>query len=78
MIGSAAVNNPTLIKTATDRFGSQCIVISVDAKRNSLGFEVYTHGGTNPTGINAIDFAKQMALLGAGELLVNSLNKDGT
>jgi cyclase len=77
-ICSAAVNNPDLVKKASKRFGSQCIVISVDAKKKGDSWEIYINGGRKPTGVDAIAFSKQMQDLGAGELLVNSLDKDGT
>ncbi|MFH1565113.1 MAG: imidazole glycerol phosphate synthase subunit HisF [bacterium] len=76
-IGSAAINNPDLVKKAAEWFGSQCIVISVDAKRTADSWEIYINGGRKPTGADAIAFSKQMESLGAGELLVNSLDRDG-
>jgi len=77
-IGSIAVKNPSFVKEASEYFGSQCIVISVDAKKKGISWEIYINGGRNATGIDAILFAKEMEKLGAGELLVNSLNRDGT
>ena len=77
-IGSAAVKNPKLVKEAAEYFGSQCIVISVDAKRKEQGWKIYIKGGTEETDVDAIEFSKQMEKLGAGELLVNSLDRDGT
>jgi len=77
-INTAAVNDPTLIKNASKRFGSQCIVIAIDAKRKSKGWEVYTHGGRIPTGIDAIEWAKKMEEMGAGEILLTSMDRDGT
>lgn len=77
-IGSAAVQNPDLIRKAAQYFGSQCIVISVDAKRKGKSWDTHIKGGTEATAIDAIEFAKQMERLGAGELLVNSLDRDGT
>jgi len=86
-INSAAVNNPDFVKEAADKFGDQCIVVSIDAKRrrtqtvggdNNSAWEIYTHGGRNPTGIDAVEFAIQMVERGAGELLVTSMDKDGT
>mgnify|MGYP001604998517 CR=1 FL=1 len=77
-IGSAAVKNPQLVKEAAEYFGSQCIVISVDAKRKEQGWKIYIKGGTEETDVDAIEFSKQMEKLGAGELLVNSLDRDGT
>ena len=77
-IGSAAVTNPDFVKQAVDEFGSQCIVISVDPKKRPDGtWEIYIKGGREPTGVDAIEFSKQMEELGAGELLVNSLDRDG-
>ncbi len=77
-IGSAAVTNPELIKQAALQFGSQCIAISVDPKQTQAGWEIYIKGGREATGIDAIEFCKQMQDYGAGELLVNSLDRDGT
>jgi len=76
-IGSAAVLNPELVRQAADYFGSQCIVISADAWRCDRGWEIYIKGGTEATGLDAIKFCQQMAKLGAGEILVNSLDRDG-
>lgn len=77
-IGSAAVKNPSFVKEAAETFGSQCIVVSVDPKWNGTIWEIYIKGGREATGIDAIEYAKQMESLGAGELLVNSLDRDGT
>ena len=77
-VGSAAVTNPNLIIDASKEFGAQCIVISVDPKWNGTFWEIYIKGGKEATGINAIDFAVDMELCGAGELLVNSIDRDGT
>ncbi|MFC1810748.1 imidazole glycerol phosphate synthase subunit HisF [Patescibacteria group bacterium] len=77
-IGSYATENLDFIKKAAKQFGSQCIVISVDPKWNGSKWEIYIRGGRTPTGIDAIEFSKQMEELGAGELLVNSLDRDGT
>jgi len=82
-INTAAINNPDLISNASQAVGNQCIVVAIDAKRvinksNKLEWEIYTHGGRNPTGINAIDWAVNMENRGAGELLVTSMDKDGT
>jgi len=78
-IGSAAITNPDLINEASQAFGSQCIVISVDPKKNSVGmWEIFIRGGRDATGVDAIQFCKDMERRGAGELLVNSLDKDGT
>lgn len=80
-IGSSAVSNPLLIKEASERFGSQAIILSIDAKKNkncSSGYEIYINGGREKTGIDALKFAKEMVNLGAGEILLNSIDKDGT
>ena len=104
-INTAAVNNPEFVRTAAERFGSQCIVVAIDAKRvdstrkspdsnlswcqlhpelfltaneSGLSFEVYTHGGRNPTSINALHWAKLMETYGAGEILLTSMDCDGT
>ncbi|MGD9128999.1 MAG: imidazole glycerol phosphate synthase subunit HisF [Candidatus Woesebacteria bacterium] len=77
-IGSAAVTNPDLVKKAAQRFGSQCIVISLDPKKNRNSWEIYINSGKKATGIDALKFAKKMETLGAGELLVNSIDRDGT
>lgn len=77
-IGSAAVQNPDLIRKAAQYFGSQCIVISVDAKRQNKGWKIYIKGGKEETGVDALKFSQKMDHLGAGELLVNSLDRDGT
>jgi cyclase len=80
-INTAAVLNPELIKEGAVRFGSQCIVIAIDAKRNNgtgkVKWEICTHGGRKPTGIDAIDWAKKAAALGAGEVLLTSWDADG-
>jgi len=77
-INTAAVKAPSFVKRASMRFGSQCIVIAIDAKRRGQGWEVYTHGGRNPTGIDAVLWAKKMEKLGAGEILLTSMDRDGT
>ena len=77
-INTAAINNPSLVSNAADRFGSQCIVVAIDAKKNGKDWEIFTHGGRNPTGLNAICWAKEMVRRGAGELLITSMDKDGT
>ena len=77
-INTAAILNPELVKEAASRFGSQCIVVAIDAKRVDDRWEVFTHGGRKSTGLNAIDWAKKMVDYGAGELLVTSMDKDGT
>ncbi len=77
-INTAAVNNQNLIKESSKRFGSQCIVVAIDAKKKNDKWEVFTHGGRNKTGIDVIDFAKKMEDCGAGELLITSMDRDGT
>ena len=77
-VNSAAVLRPQLIAEMAERFGSQCVVASVDARRVGSGWEVFTHGGRTATGIDAVTHAQQMASLGAGELLVTSMDRDGT
>ena len=76
-INTAAINNPSLVSNAADRFGSQCIVVAIDAKKTGNEWEIFTHGGRNPTGLNAISWAKEMVRRGAGELLITSMDKDG-
>ncbi len=77
-VNSAAVARPELVAEIADRFGSQCVVASVDARRTDKGWEVFTHGGRTATGIDAIAHAIRLAELGAGELLVTSMDRDGT
>ncbi len=77
-INTAAVNDPEFIRRSSDRFGSQCIVVAIDAKRTSKGFEVFIHGGRTPTGIEAIGWAERANQLGAGEILLTSMDYDGT
>ncbi len=78
-IMTAAVKDPELVARAAEKFGSQCIVVAVDAKRAEDGrFEVFTHGGREPTGIDAIDWARRVVALGAGEILLTSMDRDGT
>ncbi|UFS65186.1 imidazole glycerol phosphate synthase subunit HisF [Paracoccus denitrificans] len=76
---SAAVANPDVIAEAADRFGSQCIVCAIDAKTVAPGkWEIFTHGGRKPTGIDAVEFARTVAARGAGEILLTSMDRDGT
>jgi len=77
---SAAVANPQVIRDASDRYGAQCIVVAIDAKRraDASGWDVYTHGGRKNTGLDAVAWARQMAELGAGEILLTSMDRDGT
>jgi cyclase len=78
-VNSAAVARPELVREMAERFGSQCVVASIDARRTPRGgWEIFTHGGRRPTGIDAVAYAKQVARLGAGELLVTSMDGDGT
>ena len=77
-INTAAVQNPKMIIESSKRFGSQCIVVAIDAKKNGNKWEVFTHGGRNNTSLDAIEFAKKMEDNGAGELLVTSMDRDGT
>ncbi len=77
-INSAAVENPDLIDTASKIFGSQCIIVAIDAKKTDRGFEVFVKGGREPTGINAIKWAVEAQQRGAGEILLTSMDADGT
>ena len=86
-INTAAVNDPDFVARAADKYGDQCIVVSVDARRrqtaapggaNRSDWEIFTHGGRNPTGLDAVEFAVRMVQRGAGELLVTSMDRDGT
>lgn len=82
-INSAAVHNPDFVSAAADRFGSQCIVVAIDAKKvsaegDSPRWEIFTHGGRKPTGIDAVEWAYKMTQLGAGEILLTSMDRDGT
>ena len=77
-INTAAVQNPEMIIESSKKFGSQCIVVAIDAKKNGNKWEVFTHGGRNNTSLDAIDFAKRMEDCGAGELLITSMDRDGT
>ena len=82
-INSAAVKNPDFVRAAAEKFGSQCIVVAIDSKKTSSDtepdrWEIFTHGGRKPTGIDAVDWAKKMASYGAGEILLTSMDRDGT
>jgi cyclase len=77
-INTAAVQNPGLVEDASGRFGAQCIVVAIDAKRVDRKWEVFTHGGRRPTGLDAIGWAQRMQAAGAGELLLTSMDRDGT
>jgi cyclase len=78
-INTAAVENPELVREAAQKFGSQCIVVAIDAKRvKDLKWEVYTYGGRRPTGVDAVEWARRVESLGAGEILLTSMDADGT
>jgi cyclase len=78
-INTAAVNRPEFIREAAEKFGSQCIVAAIDAKKVPSGkFEIFTHGGRTATGIDAVEYAKKAVALGAGEILLTSMDRDGT
>ena len=78
-INTAAVTNRQLVREAAEKFGSQCVVIAIDARQAGPGkWEIFTHGGRNATGIDAIDYAREVVSLGAGEILLTSMDKDGT
>ena len=77
-INTAAVKNPSLIKESAQKFGSQSIVVAIDVKREANSWEVYIKSGTEPTGLNGIRWAKKVVAYGAGELLVTSMDRDGT
>ncbi|OGP62700.1 MAG: imidazole glycerol phosphate synthase subunit HisF [Deltaproteobacteria bacterium RBG_13_53_10] len=77
-VNTAAVKSPRFVERAAKRFGSQCIVIAIDAKRKGDSWEVFTHGGRVPTGIDAVLWARKMEELGAGEILLTSMDRDGT
>ncbi|MGA7984597.1 MAG: imidazole glycerol phosphate synthase subunit HisF [Burkholderiales bacterium] len=78
-INTAAVQNPELVRQASDKVGNQCIVVAIDAKRRADGgWEVYTHGGRRATGIDAVEWARRMERAGAGEILLTSMDRDGT
>ena len=77
-INTAAVQDPGVVEDAAGRFGSQCIVVAIDAKRSGAGWEVFTHGGRKPTGLDAVEWARRMQAAGAGEILLTSMDRDGT
>lgn len=78
-INSAAVKRPEFVREAAERFGRQCIVVAIDAKQTGPNkFEIFTHGGREPTGIDAVEWAERMAEYGAGEILLTSMDRDGT
>jgi cyclase len=78
-INTAAVHRPDFVREAAEKFGAQCIVVAIDARSTGPGkWEVFTHGGRNPTGLDAVEWAKRMAAYGAGEILLTSMDRDGT
>jgi len=78
-VNTAAIERPELVREGAEKFGAQCIVVAIDAKRNAAGrFEVFTHGGRRGTGLDAIEWAKRVVALGAGEILLTSMDRDGT
>ena len=82
-INTAAVKSPELVRDAAKKFGSQCVVVAIDARRSAApafpsGYEVYIHGGRDPVGLDALDWARQVVELGAGEILLTSMDRDGT
>src|SRR3954471_10571183 len=82
-INTAALNNRQFVREAADKFGDQCIVVAIDAKKVSKPgetgrWEIFTHGGRNPTGLDAVDYAREVVALGAGEILLTSMDRDGT
>jgi imidazole glycerol-phosphate synthase subunit HisF len=77
-INTAAVQNPQLVREAAGIVGCQCIVVAIDAKKRADGWEVYTHGGRRPTGLDAVEWARRMEAAGAGEILLTSMDRDGT
>jgi imidazole glycerol-phosphate synthase subunit HisF len=77
-INTAAVQNPQLVRDAAEIVGCQCIVVAIDAKKNGASWQVYTHGGRKATGLDAVDWARRMAQAGAGEILLTSMDRDGT
>src|ERR1051325_205229 len=78
-LNTAAVQNPDVVRAGAERFGSQCIVVAIDAKRSSTGkWDVFTHGGRKPTDLDAVEWARRVEELGAGEILLTSMDADGT
>jgi cyclase len=77
-VNTTAIESPEFIKEASETFGSQCICLAIDAKRSGDGFEVFTYGGRKPTGVDAVQWAKDAERLGAGEILLTSMDRDGT
>jgi imidazole glycerol-phosphate synthase subunit HisF len=77
-INTAAVERPELVREAAERFGTQCVVVAIDAKRSGERWEVFVHGGRTPTGLDAVEWASRMERFGAGEILLTSMDRDGT
>jgi cyclase len=77
-INTAAVQNPDLVRAASGIVGNQCIVVAIDAKKSGASWQVFTHGGRKPTGLDAVDWARRMEGAGAGEILLTSMDRDGT
>lgn len=77
-INTSAVENPEFVRKAAEKFGSQCVVVAIDAKKKGGSWEVYTHGGRKARGLDAVEWAKKIVSLGAGEILLTSMDKDGT
>jgi cyclase len=77
-INTAAVARRAFVKEAAEKFGDQCIVVAIDAKQAGTHWEIFTHGGRNPTGLDAVDYAREVVSLGAGEILLTSMDRDGT
>jgi cyclase len=77
-INTAAVSRRAFVKEAAEKFGDQCIVVAIDAKKVGDHWEIFTHGGRNPTGLDAVDYAREVVSLGAGEILLTSMDRDGT
>ncbi len=78
VINTAAVKNPPVVTESAQKFGSQCVVVAIDARRSGASWEVYTHGGRNPAGVDAVKWARRMEEMGAGEILLTSMDRDGT
>ncbi|MDR3074608.1 MAG: imidazole glycerol phosphate synthase subunit HisF [Candidatus Methanoplasma sp.] len=76
-VNSAAIGDPSIISESAERFGRQCVVVAIDAKKTGRGWEVFSHGGTRPTGLDAVEWAKRAEDLGAGEILLTSVDADG-
>jgi cyclase len=77
-VNTSAIANPALVQDISAEFGAQCVVVAIDARRSAIGFEVYTHGGRTPTGIDAVAWAAEAEKRGAGEILLTSMDRDGT